>query len=82
MTEREFTAEQREALDAWAYSMSFNAQISEEEARSIILGWLQNGMETEVRDLVTLQFKPHTLRWTWHNRHWCPGYYDCLYCAG
>lgn len=78
----EMTPEQREAFDCWAGAMAHNARIPESQARETILGWLRNGKQTEIRDLVTLQWKPHTIRYRWHDRHWCPGYYDCLRCAG
>lgn len=82
MTPEEMTTEQREAFDAWARFMSHNARISTAEAQEIITEWLRDGRQTEVRDLVTLEFKPYTIRYRWHARHWCPGYYDCLRCAG
>lgn len=73
---------EREAFDAWVYSMSCNANITEEAASEIIAGWLKNGRETEVRNIVTLKFEPHTIRYVYKDGHYCPGYYDCLRCAG
>lgn len=74
--------EQREAVNAWVDGMTFRSSITREEALATVLDWLINGRETEIRNIVTLKFEPHTIRYTWHRKHWCPGYYDCLRCAG
>lgn len=87
------TARQERATQAWITSVLYHNQtMTYPEAEAFVTGMITNGYDTEVRDIVTLEFKPHHITYKWNDEfpnrdgqyvsgHWCPGYYDCLRCA-
>ena len=77
---------QERATEAWITSVEFHGRFegrTRAQAEAFVRDMLANGRDTEVRDLVTLKFKPHHITYSWNEGrggHWCPGYHDCLAC--